>query len=139
MGVSMNQMINNQRGVTAAGWLTILAVIAVFVMIVLRLFPLYNEKMTVISAMDSVANRPDAAELSKRELLKSFLKNVQVGGSRRFNDATVKQFVKLGRDKKTGIKTMTVEFENRNIFFQDIYFVMAFKRSVKLRGNEDNQ
>ncbi len=133
----MKNMIKKQRGIGAAGWLTILGLIAFFVLLGLRLFPLYNEKMITVAAMNSVANRPDAAKLSKRDVVKTFLKNVQVGGSRRFDDKYAKDHVEVLKPKKSGEpKMLRVHFEVRNEFFQDVKFVLEFDRSMPLRGNK---
>jgi hypothetical protein len=136
----MNKMLNEQRGVTFLGWCIILAIIAFFVMITLRLFPLYNEKMIVTSAMNSVGNRPDAASMTEREVLRSFLTSVQVGGSQRFDDRTVKQYAKVEKPKtKGGARLLTVTFEVRNKFYQDIDFVLNFDQSVELKGNPSGE
>ncbi len=136
----MNKMLNEQRGVTFLGWCTILAIIAFFVMITLRLFPLYNEKMIVTSAMNSVAGRPESAQLSNTDVIKSFLRTVQVGGSQRFNDSTVKQYAKVENSKtKDGARLLTVTFEVRNKFYDDIEFVLNFNKSVELRGNPSGE
>jgi Tfp pilus assembly major pilin PilA len=129
----MNNMLNEQRGVTFLGWLIILAIIAFFVMITLRLFPLYNEKMIVVSAMNSVASRPEIREMSNTDVLKTFLRTVQVGGSPHFDDQTVKKYVTFEKSESGG-RMMTVAYEVRNKFYDDIEFVMNFNRSVELGG-----
>ena len=131
----MNKMLNDQRGVTFLGWLIILAIIAFFVMITLRLFPLYNEKMIVVSAMNSVAGRPEVVEKSNTDVLKAFLRTVQVGGSYNFDDQTVKKYAKVEKPQTNdGARLLTVTFEIRNKFFDDIDFVMNFNKSVELTG-----
>jgi len=136
----MNKMLNEQRGVTFLGWCTILAIIAFFVMITLRLFPLYNEKMITLSAMKSVASRPEVAQMSNTDVIKGFLRSVQVGGSKRFDDRTVKQYAKIEKPKtKGGPRLLTVTYEIRNKFFQDIDFAMNFNESVALGGSSDGE
>ncbi|OGT65689.1 MAG: hypothetical protein A3I13_05325 [Gammaproteobacteria bacterium RIFCSPLOWO2_02_FULL_47_50] len=136
----MNKMLNEQRGVTFLGWCIILAIIAFFVLITLRLFPLYNEKMIALSAMKSVASRPDVAEMSDTEVMKSFLRSIQIGGSQRFDDKTVKQYAKVEKPKtKGGPRSLTVTYEVRNKFYQDIEFVLNFNESVELRGSPSGE
>jgi len=136
----MNKMLNEQRGVTFLGWCTILAIIAFFVMITLRLFPLYNEKMIALSAMKSVASRPEVTQMSNSDVLKSFLRSVQVGGSQRFDDATLKKYAKIEKPKtKGGPRLLTVTYEVRNKFFQDIEFVLNFNESVELGGSTSGE
>ena len=124
-----------QRGVTFIGWCIILAIIAFFVLITLRLFPLYNEKFKVIAAMNSVASRPEMADAPSDEIRKYFLRTVEVGGSLTFTDRNVKELVKIEKpEEKGGSKLLTVTFEMRNKFFHDIQFVLVFNRSVPLKG-----
>ena len=131
----MNKMTKNQRGVTFLGWCVILAVIAVFVLITLRLFPLYNEKFIVIQAMNSVANRPDSASLSNSDVLKYFKRSVQIGGSTRFDDRSTPKLAKVEKPQAKGeARRLRVQFEARNKFYQDIVFVLVFDHAVELRG-----
>ena len=61
-------MRNKQYGIGALGWASILGVFAFLVLIGLRIFPLYNEKLTVLTAMESVANRPDIKSLTSKQI-----------------------------------------------------------------------
>ena len=131
----MNKLINQQRGVTFLGWCIILAIIGFFVLLTLRLFPLYNEKFIVQSAMKSVAARPGIEKASDAEVYKQFLRTVQVGGSRRFDDASIKKLADVEKPKTKGApKTLNIQFEARNVFFQDIEFVLNFNQTVELTG-----
>lgn len=131
----MNKLLNEQRGVTFLGWIIILAIIGYFVLFTLRLFPLYNEKMIVSSAMESVASRPGVDKMSDADVFKNFLRTVQVGGSVRFDDRSIKELAKIEKPKKKGEpRKLTVIFEIRNKFFQDIELVLNFNKSVDLTG-----
>lgn len=131
----MNKMLNEQRGVTFLGWCVILAIIGYFVLFTLRLFPLYNEKMIVNAAMESVASRPGVEKMSDTDVLKNFLRTVQVGGAQRFDDRSIKQLAKIEKPKQKGeVRKLTVAFEIRNKFFQDIDLVLNYNKSVELTG-----
>jgi hypothetical protein len=134
-GKIMKNMINNQRGVTFIGWLIILALIGFFVLLTMRLIPLYNEKMGVITAMNTVANRTDAGKLSAFEVRKYFLRNADINGIRRFMDRNVREHVTIEPGPKRGDpKRMRVQYESRNKFLYDLEFVLVFDRSVPLTG-----
>lgn len=131
----MNKMLNEQRGVTFLGWCIILAIIGYFVLFTLRLFPLYNEKMIVNAAMESVASRPGVEKMSDADVLKNFLRTVQVGGAQRFDDRSIKELAKIEKPKQKGeARKLTVTFEIRNKFFQDIDLVLNYNKSVELTG-----
>jgi hypothetical protein len=130
----MNKMLNEQRGVTFLGWCIILAIIGYFVLFTLRLFPLYNEKMIVSSAMESIASRPGVEKMSDADVFKNFLRTVQVGGSVRFDDRSIKELAKIEKPKGGEPRKLTIIFEVRNKFFQEIELVLNFNKSVELTG-----
>ena len=129
-------MRNKQYGIGFIGWVTILGILAFFVLMGLRLFPLYNEKLTVISSMNAVANRPNAAKMSTKEVRKLFLRNMQVSSNTvRFTDKTVKNLVKVVTDKKTKKRYIRVAYEARNVFVKDIQFLIEVDQKIELGGS----
>ena len=131
----MKNLIEKQRGVTFIGWCIILAIIGFFVLITLRLFPLYNEKFQVIAAMKSVGSRNDAAEMSTTDVYKSFTRTAQTGGTNRFNSANIKHYASIEKpDEAGGNRKLRITYEERNIFFDDIYFLITFDKTVELGG-----
>jgi len=132
----MKNMRNKQYGIGFIGWVTILGILAFFVLMGLRLFPLYNEKLTVISSMNAVANRPNAAKMSTKEVRKLFLRNMQVSSNtERFTDKTVKNLVKVVTDKKTKKRYIRVAYEARNVFVKDIQFLIEVDQKIELGGS----
>ena len=130
----MNKIIHTQRGMTFLGFVIVMAVIAGFVLMGLRLFPLYNEKFKVLSVMKSVANQPNAASMSQAEMQKVFYNNADVQGVRMFEkDQTVRDHVKLEKEKD-GPAVIHVFFEKRNKLFDDIDLVLNFDKSIPISG-----
>ena len=64
----MKNMIARQRGVTAIGWLIILGLIAFFVFLVLKLFPMFAENLNVVSSLESLKNEPQITKKSNIEI-----------------------------------------------------------------------
>ena len=87
----MRRMIKKQNGMTALGIVFILALLGGVVLIVLRLFPLYNEKFQVDSALNATASRPNAVTFTNREAGKAFLKSLAVTNISRFNNKNIKE------------------------------------------------
>ena len=133
----MKNMRNKQHGIGFMGWSCILGVIAFFVLIGLRIFPLYNEKLIVINAMESVANRPDAAKLSKSDVRKYYRINFELSSNTgRFSKAKdLKKLVNVVTDKKTKKKYIHVAYEGRNEFIKDIKFLLVFDQKMELGGS----
>lgn len=134
----MKNMINKQYGIGFLGWTSILIVLAFFVLITLRIFPLYTEKLSIIGVMETVVNLPKSATMSTTELRKIFQKNIDIQtSSRRFNTKTIKKLVKVVKDKKTKKKYLHVAYEGRNVFIKDIEFLLVFDHKLELGGSGD--
>ena len=133
-GAIMNKIIHTQRGMTFLGFVFLMGVIAAFVLMGLRLFPLYNEKYKVLSVMKSVANQPNAASMSQADMQKLFYNNADVQDVRMFEkDQTVRDHVKLEKEKD-GQGVIHVFFEKRNKLFADIDLVLNFDQSMPMGG-----
>lgn len=131
----MNNLSNKQRGIGFLGWTTILGVFACFVLLGLRIFPLYNEKFTVISSMNSVANQPNAAKMSIKDIRKYFLRNMEIANTTRFTDRSVKKLAMVVTDKKTKKRYLHVVYEGRNVLVKDIKLLIEFDHMVELGGS----
>ena len=126
-----------QMGLTMAGLIFILAFIGVVVLFVVRAFPLYNEKFQVISAMTSVASRPEAAAMSDREVAMSFLKNLQATSNiSRFTDRNVKEMVEVVKPESKGDpKQLRVHYQATNVLAKDLNLMLDFDQKMPIRGN----
>ena len=134
----MKNMRNKQYGIGFVGWCSILGILAFFVLLSLRVMPLYSEKFQIISAMESVANRPGSDKSSKSDLRKYFQKNIDVTtNSERFDTTTIKDLVNVVTDKKTKKRYLHVAYEGRNVFVKDLEFLLVFDHKVELGGSGD--
>jgi len=133
----MKNMRIKQRGIGALGWISILGVLAFFVLTALRIFPLYTEKFSVIAAMKSVAKLPEAEKLSKTDVRRRFQKNVEINSnSIRFSKVTeLKKLVNVVTDRKTKKRYIHVSYEGRNEYIKDIKFLLEFDHKVELGGS----
>ena len=127
-------MIERQRGVTAIGWMIILAILAFFVLVTLRLFPLFNEKFTVEAAMKSVAHRNGIEQMSEHDILKNFERTVQVGGSYQFDDQSTLEKVHIEKSKDKKTRFIHVTYQQTNKFFDDVQFLLVFDKSMELKS-----
>jgi hypothetical protein len=134
----MKNMRNKQYGNGFVGWCSILGIVAFFVLLTLRVMPLYSEKYQIIKSMEGTANQPNAKGMSKTELRKIFQKNIDVtSNSKRFRVNTIKDLVKVVKDKKTGKRYLHVAYEGRNVFVKDLEFLLVFDHKVELGGSGD--
>ena len=131
----MRRLIRKQNGMTAVGILIVLVVLAGVVTIVLRLFPLYNEKFQVVSALNTVVSQPDAASFTTKTAGKSFMTSMAITDVARFTDYNIKDHLAVIKPKKTGQpRILHLHYEARNKFFADIEFVLVFDKKIPLSG-----
>ena len=131
----MRRLMKKQGGMTGIGIVMILAVLAGVVLIVLRLFPLYNEKFQVVSVLNTVASQPDAASFTNKSASKAFMTAVAVTTIERFDDRTIKDNLEIIKPKKKGEpRVLHFKYEARNKFFDDIYFTLVFDKKIPLSG-----
>ncbi len=132
----MKNMRIKQRGIGFMGWCTILGVLAFFVLIGLKLFPLYSEKLTVITAMEGVANQPNVVKMSKSEVRRLFTKNIDVQSNiERFNVKGGQKLINIVTDKKTKKKYIHVAYEGKNVFVKDLTLLLVFDHKVELSAS----
>lgn len=134
----MKNLTKYQSGITLGGLIIVLAFIGVLVTFAVRAFPLYNEKMQIISSMNSIATRPDAAKMSERDIQVAFLRSIEATTNlQRFNDTNVKDYVKVEKPKQKGDpRTMHIQYQQSNILFADLHLLLIFDHQLPLRGNQ---
>ncbi|MFC4728468.1 DUF4845 domain-containing protein [Coralloluteibacterium thermophilus] len=119
-------MASRQRGITLLGFLIVLAVVGFFAYVAMRLFPVYSEYYSVVSAMKGVANEPGVASMEPnrvRDLL-----------NRRFDisyvDSVKPNNIKITRSGQG--YTLNVKYEVRRPLIYNIDVVASFDRTVDL-------
>jgi len=129
----MNQSLKQQSGLTFLGLVFVLAVIAMVVLFVLRLFPLYNEKLQVEAAMNTVVSQPGAATRSIVETRDAFLRALTVTNIRRFNSSNVREHVDVIKPARSGEPPMLhVRYQATNKLFADIELLLNFDKQVPM-------
>ena len=129
----MKNITGKQQGMTFLGLLIVLGVIATFVFLGLRLYPLYYEKYQVLNAMKGAANQPNAGNMPKTELQRLFLRNLTATTNiDRFNKSNINKFLKIQNAKNKEPKKLILAYEIRGPFFQDIELVMNFNSELPL-------
>lgn len=120
--------VNTQRGMTAIGILFVLALIAFFTLLVLRLAPPYLEHFNVASSLKSLQTETGIQEKTPGEI-RSLLQ-------RRFDindiEHVKKDNVKIEKDSKTGLLKITVAYEVRVPIMVNVDAVVSFSDSVEV-------
>ncbi len=121
----MNKL-HQQKGMTAIGWLLVLGLVAFFVLIVLRLVPLYLEYAKVASTLESVAAEPGVTNMSKSEIVNIITKRFDV------NDVRNVDARKVQVSKDRGILKVGFSYERRQHLISNIDVVASFDKHVEV-------
>ena len=129
----MKQILNRQSGLTFIGLVFVLGIIALIVIFVLRLFPLYNEKYQVEAAMETVAAQPDADKKNVTEIRRAFRNALAVTSVRVFTDDNLRDLVNLDKPKRRGDPPMLhIHYTSIKPLFGDVQLLLNFEKSVPL-------
>lgn len=121
-------MSRRQRGITLIGFLIGLVVVAFFIFIGIRLFPVYSEYYSVRESMEAIAKQPGLGNAARREIEKQL--------DARFNisyvdSVDIKKDVRLTRTG-TG-QDLNIKYEVRKPFAYNLDFVAKFEHTVALK------
>jgi hypothetical protein len=119
------QSLKRQNGMTAIGWLIVLALIGFFVLLTLRMLPSYLEYYKVVSTLDSLEHETGLATPAD---IKRLIE-------RRFDIS----YVETIQPKDVGIKAVgpnfkvIADYESRKHLFANVDVVMSFYKEVLVR------
>ncbi|QKQ27030.1 DUF4845 domain-containing protein [Candidatus Reidiella endopervernicosa] len=120
-----NKIAYSQRGVTALGWMIILAMIAFFTLLALRVVPMYLEYSNVVSIMESIKDEAQESKKSKKDLKKMITRRLDM------NDVTNATVEDVKFEEKSNKMTVTIEYEVRQPMVKQIGIVGSFNKSVE--------
>lgn len=125
---------SKQYGFTLIGFLMLVALVAFFALVAMKLFPLYNESFAVSQSLESVANQPEAEKMSKRDVHKYFLRSANINGLSRFQERNINDYLSVN---KVGEKPreMYMYYEGRTKLFGNLDIVLVYDKTVQLGGN----
>lgn len=124
----MNTMAK-QRGVTAIGWLVILSLIAFFVFIGLKLFPIYAENFSVVSSLKSLKNDESITKKSSSEIKSIIMRRLQINGVY----SITKKNITI--EKRGGFLTVTCKYTVTAELAGPLSLVANFEEVVEVRGS----
>ena len=129
--------LSRQRGMTFFGLIIMLGLLAFFVLVGLRLFPLYNESFQVYSGMKAVASMPDISKMNDHDIQKYLEHNFEVNDLNRFTDNNLGQFFKVSRIKNSKNRLMTMTYEDRRPLIANLDVVLKFNKSIEIPGDSN--
>jgi hypothetical protein len=122
-----------QRGITLSGLIMGCIVIGSGALLAMKLWPVYNEKMKVDQAMEHLGSNPDAARMSKSEVVQALMRQFDVSDVDRFDTPSLSKVVTVGKKKGSNQKVVMIEYEIRAPLFANLDVIMNY-RNVKEFG-----
>jgi hypothetical protein len=121
--------LKNQHGLTMISWLLVLTMVGFFIMVGMKLAPVYLQHYTIKNVLESVrkeilSNRKPVTEI--RTMLSRRLDMNSIDTLKREN-------IKIRRS--SGITTIEVNYEERRPIVGNLDAIMTFHESVELVAN----
>jgi len=118
-------MHNRQRGLTLIGFVVLLALVGFFAFIGMKLFPVYAEYYSVVSAMKGVQAEPGVADMPPERVRDLLFRRLYIS----YVESVDNKHVKISR--KDGY-TLNVKYEVRRPLIYNLDFVASFDKTVEL-------
>jgi len=119
-------------GISLSGFFYTSIVFGIVVITVMRLFPLYNEKMKVDFSLEKIAGHKESAKMTKTEIIKLIMRQFEVSEVRRWNTAEFAKILKVERLKSGKGKVIKLNYEIRGPLFGELDAVLKYDKTFKL-------
>ncbi|MCP4766007.1 MAG: DUF4845 domain-containing protein [Gammaproteobacteria bacterium] len=123
----MNRLTNSghrQKGLSSAGWLVVVAVFAMLIVTLFKIFPMYYENFKLNSVMEALQNDSQVDPKSKRAIWDALSKRLYINEVRSIE----RQHVSM--DRKDGKTTVTVTYETRDSYVGNLFIGAQFSESI---------
>lgn len=122
-------MQNKQQGVTFIGLMIILAIIAFFTLITLKVLPLYLDDWKVSSLLEDLRQEPLITQKSPAEIRTLITRRMKIG----YVDHIKNDQFEV--EKKDGKLTVSIEYEYRTNVAGNLDIIGSFKHEVVIVAN----
>jgi len=123
------QQPNKQKGMTAIGWLLVIAVVVIFALVALKLIPVYLETYKIGASMESLVTDTSAHNKSPAQLRTLLLKRLDIN---MIYDIKADD---IDITRSTNGYTIEIDYEPRVNLFGNLYFVVVYDKTVEVPSN----
>lgn len=118
--------IQQQRGMTAIGWLFVVAMIVFIFFIAIRLMPAYIDHFNVSSVLSSLEKEPGVANMSAGEVTTTLMKRLDINMVRdvQADDIYITQAGNL--------RTIEIDYEVQRKLFANIDVLIRFNNKIEV-------
>jgi len=117
--------IKRQQGVTALGWMIILGLIAFFVSLGLKIYPIYWENYNVKSALKSLAKTQGISRMSRGQIRSLLQKKLDIN----YITTIKKNNVKV--NKRNGAAVVEVTYTVKTPLIAQLSLLAEFKEKIE--------
>ena len=115
-----------QGGITLLGFLMVLMIVGFFAFLVMRLFPVYSEYYSVVSAMKGVQAEPGVSTWTVEKIKDSLDRKMYIS----YVTSVKKQNVRVIR--QGGGNQLNVKYEVRGPLLYNLEYIASFNKTVDL-------
>lgn len=123
---------NGQYGITLSGFIVAAILFGGAAITVMKLWPVYNEKMKVDMAMDKLAAMPEGARMNKLAAARALERQFDVQDVDSLDFKTLMKYLEVYQEKGTRSKLASLVYEIRAPFFSNLDIVMNYEKTVEL-------
>lgn len=120
---------NKQKGMTAIGWLLVIAILAIFALVVIKLLPVYLEGYKISSALDAMATDVSMRGKNPNELKKAILRKFDIDS---IYDIKAED---IDISRSGNGYSIEIDYEPRVAFMGNLYFLVLFDKVVEVPSN----
>lgn len=117
---------HSQQGVSAAGWLAVIAIFGFLVITFFKVFPFYYDNFRLKSALESLAADTEIDPKSKRDIWNSLQKRLFI------DEVRVVKRENVSMSRKDGVTTVTVTYENQDSYIGNLFIGARFTEKVEI-------
>lgn len=126
-------MQQQQRGMTLISWVIVLALIAFFATMAIRLVPMYQEYMGVVKIMGSMKTELRDNQLTKQQVQRLMERRFDIG----YISSVQTKDLEILRGKNTPyITKIIVDYEVRKPFMFQIDLIGHFHKEIDVENNK---
>ncbi len=100
-------------------------------LLVMKLWPVYNEKIKVDQALDKLQANPEGFRMTKTDMVKAILRQFDVNDVDSFDTQRLLKVLQVGRKKDSPNKVAIMAYEIRAPLFSNLDIVMNYRKMVE--------
>ena len=121
--------LRKQQGLTFISWLVILVVAGFFVMVGIKITPVYLEHFAVRKSLESLRNEPLISRKPLTEIRKMLMRRLDMNSIRHLGKDQI-HFTRSG-----GVTKITISYDERKPIVGNMALIMTFEDSIELIAN----